>query len=99
MIKIGLVSDLHTEFWKPADHQAIGPRLQASLADADLILLPGDIGIGRAGYDIAETLFPNRPVYMVAGNHEFYGGNYETVLADLQPRRGRSGCCTKRSPH
>jgi len=88
MIKIGLVSDLHTEFWTPSDHRAIGSRIQASLADADLILLAGDIGVGIASYNVAENLFPDRPVYMVAGNHEFYGDDYETVLATLRAAKG-----------
>jgi predicted phosphodiesterase len=88
MVKIGLVSDLHTEFWKPSDYLTIGPRVQASLEDADLILLAGDIGVGIASYNIARRLFPDRPVFMVAGNHEFYGDDYETVLGALQATTG-----------
>jgi predicted phosphodiesterase len=80
MIKIGLVSDLHTEFWRHSDTQNIAEVIQRRLADADLILMPGDIGVGIASATLAKLIFPNHPVYLLAGNHEFYHGDYERVL-------------------
>jgi predicted phosphodiesterase len=88
VIKIGLVSDLHTEFWRPSDQQRISTMIQQRLADADLLLLPGDLGIGMAGIKLVKTMFPERPVFVVAGNHEFYNGDYDVVMADLQSMIG-----------
>ena len=84
MINIGLVSDLHTEFWTTTTEQRIGAMIQERLDAADLILLPGDIGHGADGVAMARRLFPDKPVFMVAGNHEFYQGDYAAVLDDLQ---------------
>lgn len=84
MIKLGLVSDLHTEFWQAEDRATISEVVRRRLADADLVLLPGDLGIGRGGIAIAQALFADRPLVCVAGNHEFYDGDYESVLSELQ---------------
>lgn len=84
MIKIGLVSDLHSEFWSSAALKRIGGKINDHLALADIILLPGDIGNGRMAIDTARALFPDKPVCMIAGNHEFYQNDYETVLTELQ---------------
>lgn len=80
---IGLVSDLHSEFWRPSDHPIIA-NIQTALADADLILLPGDIGVGSHSVITARLLFPDKPVFLLAGNHEFYQGDYHTVLNELR---------------
>jgi Icc-related predicted phosphoesterase len=37
-----------------------------------VVILAGDIGVGRAGIDWAARRFPDRPVVYVPGNHEFY---------------------------
>ena len=84
MIKIGIVSDLHSEFWRNDEREQIAPRVQERLAEADLILMPGDIGTGVHSIATARDLFPDQPVYMVAGNHEFYRGDYDRVLTAMQ---------------
>ena len=83
MINVGLVSDLHTEFWSSNAEQRIGAMVQERLDAADVILLAGDIGNGVDAIAMARRLFPNKPVFMVAGNHEFYQGDYATVLHDM----------------
>src|ERR1044072_4853224 len=87
VIKIGLVSDLHTEFWRTSDHQII-ESMHRQLADADLLLLAGDIGIGVNSVRCARVLFPDQPVFFVAGNHEFYNGDYDEVLDALHHAAG-----------
>lgn len=72
MTKLGIVSDIHSEFWQPHDLVKIGDRIKLSLASADIILLAGDIGSGPQAVRMANHLFPNKPVCMVAGNHEHY---------------------------
>lgn len=88
-MKVGIVSDLHTEFWKPI-HEQITSKIQDHLADAELILLAGDIGTGQDSVAVAARLFPDKPVFMVAGNHEFYNGDYEEVLGEMAEAAAKS---------
>jgi len=83
-MKIGIVSDLHTEFWHDNEFRVLGGKVQEGLPEADIILMPGDMGIGIHSVAAARRLFPDKPVYMIAGNHEFYYFDYETVLLHLQ---------------
>src|SRR4051812_9957719 len=77
-MRIQLASDLHLEFL-----QATFPRetLIAPAADADVLVLAGDIGC-RLG---AIELFADWPVPVlyIAGNHEFYGFDIKAVREDL----------------
>lgn len=69
-MKLHLMSDLHLEFG-PMPEDYVAP------ADADVILLPGDIGTGVQGVRWAAETFRLVPVIYVVGNHEFYGdGRY-----------------------
>lgn len=76
-MKIRFYSDLHLEFGKfrPPD-----PR------DSDTILvLAGDIGVKLGAMAFIEREAPKyRDVIYVAGNHEFYNGNYPEVLERLR---------------
>ena len=62
-MKLHVLSDLHTEFagFTPPE------------IDADVVVLAGDIGVGRRGIEWAAWRFPQVPVIYVPGNHEFYG--------------------------
>jgi predicted phosphodiesterase len=72
MLKILVMSDLHTES-EPFDLPL--PK------NPDLVLLAGDIGYGAAGITFARTYFPaNVPVAVIAGNHEFFHGEVESVI-------------------
>jgi predicted phosphodiesterase len=92
-IKIGLVSDLHAEFWKPRHFENVGSKVQRALADADLILLPGDIDNARSSVRTARRLFPTQPVCLVAGNHEFYESDYDATLTGLHEETANSNIC------
>jgi len=65
-MKIALYSDIHLE------RQSFTPCPLAQ--DADLIVLAGDIGQGTEGLYWARKAFENKPIVMVLGNHEFFGG-------------------------
>ena len=69
-MKLHILNDLHIEFedFVPPD------------ADADVVILAGDNGVGREGIRWAEVRFPDRPVIYVPGNHEFY--HHDIVLID-----------------
>jgi predicted phosphodiesterase len=80
-MRIRVLSDLHLEFcdWTPP------------AADADVIVLAGDIHVGVQGLEWAREQFPTTPVIYVAGNHEFYGGQMNEVLAALRKVAARLG--------
>jgi Icc-related predicted phosphoesterase len=71
-MKINFFSDIHLEWY---DH-----RLPDN--DADIIIAAGDIG---KPYDAAEWLKRmEKPVLYVAGNHEYYGGEWRDRMAKLE---------------
>lgn len=67
-MRIRIYSDLHLEF---------APFVPPS-KDADLIVLAGDIANGAAGIEWARETF-EKPVLYLAGNHEYYEGEFEAV--------------------
>lgn len=80
-MKIRIFSDLHLEFsdWTPPP------------VAADVVVLAGDIHVGTLGLEWAREQFPTTPVIYVAGNHEFYGGRLQDVLAALREAAGSLG--------
>lgn len=77
-MKIQFCSDLHIEM------RPFGYRLTRT--DADVIVLAGDIatGINTIEFAIEEAELQNKPVIVVAGNHEFYRGDYYYVLNEMR---------------
>src|SRR5439155_709852 len=67
-MRIRIYSDLHLEF---------APFVPPS-SDADVIVLAGDIDNGAAGIEWARGTF-GKPVLYLAGNHEYYEGEFEAV--------------------
>jgi len=67
-LRIRVYSDLHLEFapFVPPEN------------DADVIVLAGDIDNGAAGIEWARGAF-GKPVLYLAGNHEYYEGEFEAV--------------------
>lgn len=78
-MKLRVYSDLHLEFrhaWRkiPKD------------PEADLVVLAGDISIGAGGISWAARTFPDTPVVYILGNHEYYGGHFDTLAAECRAR-------------
>ncbi len=69
-MKLHLLSDLHTEFCE----------FSPPSANADVVILAGDIGVGLDGIEWAARQFPKVPVIYVPGNHEYYG--HDIALID-----------------
>lgn len=69
-MKLHILSDLHLE------HAHHAPSLSA--AEADVVLLAGDIATGTRALSWAASAYPDQPVLMVPGNHEFYGYDMAT---------------------
>ena len=75
-MRLRILSDLHLEFG----------AYEPPSADADLVVLAGDIHVReRAAAWITHT-FPDTPVLYVAGNHEFYGEKIPRLTGKLRKR-------------
>jgi len=57
-----ILGDLHLEFG----------TIKIPVADADVVVLAGDIHLGREGRKWARHHFSTKPLVYVLGNHEFY---------------------------
>lgn len=77
-LRVQLMSDLHLEndnFFPGANH-----------AESDVVVLAGDIHSGTQGVDWAASKWDDRPVIVLAGNHELYGGEYHRNIDALRKR-------------
>ena len=74
-MKIGLASDIHTEIGRPVNVLVPEERV-------DVMILAGDIGKGPQAIQFAHDTFgPHADhIVIIAGNHEYYGGNFQKVL-------------------
>jgi Icc-related predicted phosphoesterase len=79
-MKILVLSDLHlTAHTFPAEIG--GNRLDAQ---ADVVVLAGDIDDGLGGIRWARETFPDTPIVMVAGNHEFFDKHWFRQVDDMR---------------
>jgi predicted phosphodiesterase len=83
-MRIRVFSDLHLEM---SDRH---PPWVVPEADADVVVLAGDVHNGTAAVDWAEATFPGKPVLYVPGNHEYYDGEYHEVAQSLRERTANS---------
>ena len=74
-MKLHILSDLHLEFGEP---------FAVPSAEADVLVLAGDIHCGTRGLDCAASIAKGRPVIYVAGNHEFYGHHLHGTAVALR---------------
>jgi Icc-related predicted phosphoesterase len=73
-MKIQILSDIHLEFGLREFH----------FTDADLLILAGDIHIGRRGFDWISKKARDIPVIYVLGNHEYYKNAYPKLLHTIK---------------
>jgi predicted phosphodiesterase len=73
-MKLRILSDLHIEFepFNPCPTQA------------DIVILAGDIHVGKRGIDWAKANFLNQPVLYVLGNHDYYGRAFPKHIEELK---------------
>lgn len=76
-MKIIVLSDLHVEF---AAYQ-VDPAVAAA---TDVVVLAGDIHVGVKAVKWSRQTFLDKPVVLVAGNHEFYQGHWEHTLDEMR---------------
>ena len=82
-MKLHILSDLHNEF----GHYLPSP----TSAEADVIVLAGDIWKQDLGIYWARKTWPNQEIVYVAGNHEFYGRNRKDVLSMMRIASEKTG--------
>lgn len=80
-MKLLVLSDLHVE-----EAPFVAPRV-----DADVVVLAGDLHNGAEAVRWARRAFPDRPLVQIAGNHEFYDGEYGAVLRALRETAADEG--------
>ena len=80
-MRLRVLSDLHVEVagFEPAP------------AEADLVVLAGDIHNGELAPRWARAAFPDREIVLVAGNHEFYDGEYFGTLERMRAAAREAG--------
>lgn len=75
-MRIAILSDLHVEF------QDFEPPAESR--SADVVVLAGDIHNGVAALHWARRRFPDQCIVQVAGNHEFFGACWQTLLGEMR---------------
>ena len=80
-MKIQLLSDLHIEFW-PSTAKFHHAMFESFQTDADVLVLAGDINVGRSNTLTTLKHFAKmyRRVVYVMGNHEEYGQEFGAFL-------------------
>lgn len=76
-MRIRIYSDIHLE----------RAPFEPPEGDADLVVLAGDIANGAAGIEWAKEAF-RVPVLYLAGNHEYYDGEFDSVQAGMRAASG-----------
>jgi predicted phosphodiesterase len=76
-----VLSDLHLDHHALSLVGADGRRIDA---EADVVVLAGDIDEGLKGLRWAAQAFADKPVIYVAGNHELYSRDWTKHLRDLR---------------
>ena len=76
-VRLLIYSDLHNEF------EPFVPPPEA-VAEADVVVLAGDIHKRVHAIEWAKATFPGKPVVQVAGNHEFYGSNFYSNVEKMR---------------
>ena len=82
-MRLHILSDLHLEF---------GP-VEIPPADADIVVLAGDVHLGREGRRWAQKQFSDSPVVYVLGNHEFYRNSLPGLTGLLMQETEGSHIC------
>ncbi|MDX9710596.1 MAG: metallophosphoesterase [Trichloromonas sp.] len=87
-MRVQFIADLHMELWKSLGAGAsLEVRLEAiRTTSADVLVLAGDSCKARRAAEFAADLAQGRPCVLVAGNHEYYGGDLPEDLEGLRAR-------------
>jgi len=78
-MRLLILSDLHREIYPNRNL-----KIDLEVSKPDVVILAGDIDKGPRSIQWASDLFAGLPVLYIAGNHEFYGSNIDTVPDAIQ---------------
>ncbi len=83
-MRVGWLTDIHLNFLRTAEVGRFMEELAAQRADAWLV--GGDIAEAHTVAKHLRTLSSSVgvPVYFVLGNHDYYGGSFESVGAEIE---------------
>jgi len=87
LVKLLVLSDLHNEIRRMSP-VVNGHRIDA---EADVVILAGDIHEGVQAPMWARATFPDKEIVMVAGNHEFYGRYWNRNLRKIREKSAELG--------
>jgi Icc-related predicted phosphoesterase len=73
-VRLHIFSDVHAEFG----------NYQPTVTDADVVVIAGDLHLGRQGIDLIRSNYTDKPVVYVLGNHEFYRHALPKLTEDLE---------------
>lgn len=81
-MRIALASDIHSEFYDCDDYDFFFHDLKSD--DVDVLVLAGDILVGRNTHRFLHKLSERfKEIVYVAGNHEYYHGEFNSVQRHL----------------
>lgn len=80
-MRLHILSDLHLE----------GSPFEPAAVDADVVVVAGDLHPGVRSVEWAAERWPDRPVVLVPGNHEFYGHAHPRLVRLLRERAAQLG--------
>lgn len=86
-VKLLILSDLHNDI----SHMPVEVDGRRIDAEADVIVLAGDIHEGVQSPMWAREAFPDKPIILVAGNHEFYGKFWNRNLSKIRKKSAQLG--------
>jgi predicted phosphodiesterase len=83
-MRLLILSDLHREIWRRTQINHPGGvdpcrQIDLSVSRPDAVVLAGDIDVGTAAVNWADSFFAGLPVLYVHGNHEGYGHNLDEL--------------------
>jgi predicted phosphodiesterase len=85
-VRLLIYSDLHLDANSFNPVLPDGSRVDAN---ADLMILAGDIDEGTRGIRWARETFPDKGILYIAGNQEFYTGHWIRTLDELREAAGK----------
>jgi Icc-related predicted phosphoesterase len=86
-MKLLILSDLHNDI-SSMPTEIDGRRIDS---EADVVVLAGDIHEGVQSPMWAREAFPDKPIVLVAGNHEFYGRYWNRNLRKIREKSEQLG--------
>ncbi len=93
-IKLLIFSDIHLEKSKPENHgfllSSINSRVEEvkKMGFTPLVICAGDLHNSSKGYDFLSKI--NTNVIYIAGNHEFWGGDYDEIIEELKIKKPKN---------